>query len=121
MYTNKELLRVKALLSDLTILHIASISDVPLAGVSAVVPQHLNAQSNLCNIEFINITNTKISSLSSNIIQFEYSENLNLMKLFDNYKKPDLIIIHEIYHLEFIYLAKQCKKNSIPYIVIIHL
>lgn len=101
----------------LNILHIGCTNGDMCNGVQVVVPQHLNAQSKYANVAFVNISNIEIGN---GIIQFEYSKNFSISKLPQPFCKPDLVVFHECYRIQYISIAKELMKISVPYIIVPH-
>lgn len=101
----------------MTILHIAHIQNSSFSGVCVIVPQHINAQKKYATVGFINVSNKKIDTIDS---QIAYQENFDINNLPKPYNKPDIVIIHEVYHKEYLIIAKKLKKNNIPYIIVPH-
>ena len=101
----------------MVILHISHIEGNPYLGVDVVVPQHLKAQSQYADVAFVNIANAKIDV---NCQQFEYSEDFSLSKLPAPYNRPDIVIFHECYRIQYIKISKELKKLKIPYVILPH-
>lgn len=100
----------------MVIIHIACIKDLICSGVGVVVPQHVANQQKIEDVAFINISNIHIGIKN----QFEYKSNLKINSLPHPFNKPDLVVFHEVYYLEYIKIYKCLKHLNIPYIIIPH-
>lgn len=101
----------------MVILHIASIHDNPFSGVVNAVPNHVIGQQELETVWYINIKNRIDERIKK---QIEYDSNLRLKEVCSKYGKPDIVVFHELYHVEFTRLAKECEHMNIPYIIVPH-
>ena len=97
------------------ILHIASISNNKCDGVCVAVPQHVKAQENNNIVGFININNDRINEIDNNI-QIKYTNKFNINNIKEPFNKPDIVIFHGCYRIEYLKIAGNLKKNRIPYI-----
>lgn len=101
----------------MVILHIAYTNGDPCNGVQVVVPQHLIAQSKYAEVAVVNISNIK---LHSDCVQFEYYSQFSIAALPSPFNKPDVVVFHECYRIQYIQIATELKKMKIPYVIIPH-
>lgn len=106
------------------VLHICAITNNKSSGLSIVVPEHIKYQSEKIKVGVLNCTNNKILKFD-NQDKFDvfYLNNLrdeNLNNLPKPFNKPDLVNFHGVYIYKFTKLAKQLRKNNIPYIITPH-
>ena len=105
------------------ILIVASIDNNPYNGVPRAVPGMVNAlQDTLMDqpgdnqIAFVNVRGIMIDGIDCQIVPSKYT----LDEMPTGFKRPDLVIFHEVYYPAFIPLGNDCKKYGIPYIIIPH-
>lgn len=101
----------------MVILHIAKIFNRPFCGVDVIVPKYIQHQQEIETIGVINVANVEIKDVKN---QFSYEKNFQLSVLPGPFSKPDIIVFHGIYNFEFLVVAKQARKERIPYIIIPH-
>lgn len=101
----------------MTILHIANTTGDLCSGVQVVVPQHIEAQNKFVTVGCVNLTNVK---LSDSVPQFIYTKDLKIKNLPHPFDKPDVVVFHECYRIEYLKIAKQLKKLKVPYIILPH-
>lgn len=101
----------------MNILHIAKIENDACSGVCVVVPQHIISQQEKANVALMNINDVGIQGVKNQIPYKKPFKTENVIKTWD---KPDLVVFHEIYRIEFIKIKNELIKNKIPYIIIPH-
>ena len=105
----------------MVILHIASINNNPCDGVCNAVPQHIISQSQLATIGFMNIRGINIDALSgSKVTVVPYRKQFHIQVLPHPFNKPDIVVFHECYRPEYLFIACDLVRSRVPYIIIPH-
>lgn len=99
------------------ILHIASVKNNPFNGVCVAVPQHIRYQGEIAEVALLNICNCLIDNIDN---QHYYQSHNWETDLFPRAGKPDIVVFHEVYHSEFIKIAKMLVDEGIPYVIVPH-
>ncbi|WP_368162272.1 hypothetical protein, partial [Collinsella aerofaciens] len=102
---------------SLIVLHVAYITSDFASGVSTVVPQYLNEQSEIkdMNIALLNLTNYRPKDAKYPVFYQSCIE-----KLPEPFCNPSLVIFHEIYRPDHIKLSHWLRRHAIPYIITPH-
>ena len=101
----------------MVVLHIAKIKNDQCNGVCVVVPKHIVEQSKFVKVGFININDIEILGMNVQMPFFVPFDVKSVNKPFD---KPNLVVFHEVYYVEYLQIAKNLRKNHIPYVIIPH-
>ena len=104
----------------MNVLHYAGISRNGASGVSVIVPEILNAQSETMNICFYNYgkesfsINRKVISLNN-----EHSDDYHTFPI--PFNKPDIVVFHSPFGIKkSVKIAVMLEKEKIPYIIVPH-
>lgn len=106
-------------MNKIKVLHIAKIDNSEGKGTSVAVPQYIISQSNNSHLRvaFLNCSNEIITKLKNNdCYSITDNDNMRVLKKI----KPDIVVFHELYKVEYIKIYKYLVKNNIPYIIIPH-
>lgn len=99
----------------MVVLHICPLSDDLSNGVHIAVPQHVKAQRKYVDAALWNLGQPlKIDGLE------QVFSAASLEQLPPPYCRPDLAVFHELYIPRYLSLAKQLRRQNIPYIIVPH-
>ena len=99
----------------MVLLHIAHIETAVVGGVNIAVPKMVSSQKEFATVGILNLTGEPVDSVPTFCLEDFWSK-----KIPDLFRKPDLVIFHEVYRPSFLKLASFFKKENIPYIVVPH-
>lgn len=99
------------------IIHIAKLINKPFSGVCVVVPEHLKNQQEMAEVALLNIADYVVPGVKT---QFYYKEGNWNDTVSDEFKRPDLVVFHEVYYFPYIKIAKILRKEGIPYVIVPH-
>lgn len=101
----------------MVILHIACIKNDLFNGVCVAVPQHIRAQSTLATVGLVNVNQMPIEGVAC---QLDHENDFDVNALPSPFCKPDIVVFHEAYRIEYLKIARNLNRNKIPYVIIPH-
>lgn len=105
----------------MVVLHFAAIENNPFNGVCVSVPQHVISQKEFVTVGFINIKNIEIDALKDYPgTQMDFVKPFDIKALPDPFNKPDIVVFHECYRVDYLQVANNLRKNGILYVDMPH-
>ena len=101
----------------MVILHFACIDNSKTSGVSIAVLQHVTAQGRYAETALINTNGIQIPEAKT---QLPFSKPFDVRALPEPFDRPDLAVFQECYRPVYLAIAKNLRKNGIPYVIIPH-
>ena len=101
----------------MVILHIARIRNNPTNGVCVLVPKLVRAQKDIATVGLLNLSEFHPEDIA---VCFHYSKPFSFKKLEAPFDKPDIVIFHQIYEMEFLEISTALHRKKIPYIILPH-
>ncbi len=101
----------------MVILHFASIENSKTSGVSIAVLQHIAAQGKYAETALINTNGILITDVQT---QLPFCRPFDVRALPKPFDRPDLAIFQECYRPVYLSIAKNLRRNEIPYIIVPH-
>lgn len=101
----------------MVILHFACIEPTESNGVCVAVPQHVEAQGRFADTALVNINGCPIPGVRK---QLAYAKAFDVKKLPAPFDQPDVAVFHECYRPAYLSIAKNLKKNGVPYVIVPH-
>ena len=101
----------------MVILHFACIDDSKTNGVCIIVPQHVRAQGRFAETALINVNGIVLPEVQT---QLPFSKPFDVRTLPKPFDRPDLAVFQECYRPVYLSIARNLRKNGIPYIIVPH-
>lgn len=101
----------------MVILHFACIENSKTSGVSIAVLQHVEAQGQFADIALINTNGIKIPGIRT---QLPFSKPFDVRALPKPFDRPDIAVFQECYRSAYLGIARNLRKNGIPYVIVPH-
>ncbi len=101
----------------MVILNISYLFGSLYKGVDVVVPMHVQAQSKFAQVGLLNVNNVDIPNVDN---FFKFEKNFDINKLPSPFNKPDIVVFHELYRVQYLKIYKNLLKNKIPYVIVPH-
>lgn len=102
----------------LRILHVGLIDNRKFSGVATVVPNYLRYQAEYSTVALLNLARYTPKDSSKIYKTYNYAEE-DLESFLSSFN-PDVVVFHEVYHVDFVKIAKILKHINIPYIITPH-
>ena len=97
-------------------LHIANIDPSIVGGVQVAVPAMVRAQASVADVALLNTAGAEISGIKT----LAWNGDFDLCRLEKPFDKPDVVVFHELYRIEYIDIYKKLVKAKIPYVIVPH-
>ncbi|HBM75897.1 MAG TPA: hypothetical protein DD429_10140 [Clostridiaceae bacterium] len=105
---------------DMNILYISFLTGIKSEGPNYSVPNQIQAQSKYDNVLWFNVNNASKDcwNVDVDFISLTDITRLDIGYLPKPFNRPDLAIFQGLYTFSFCKIARQFKRNKIPYIII---
>ena len=100
----------------MVIVHIANIDISIIGGVQYAVPKMVKTQSLFAEVCLLNTHGDIIDGIET----ISFDGNFDVEKFPEPYRKPDIVVFHELYRFEYISIYRKLLQRGIPYIIIPH-
>ena len=104
----------------MNIVYVTRLTKKKWAGPNTSVPKQIEAQSKLDNVFWYDVANLVKGQKAGNIMCHCIDEypSFKIEKLPAPFNRPDLVVFEGLYFWQFLKVAKSCRDNRIPYIII---
>lgn len=104
----------------MNVIHYAGIEKNQSSGVSVIVPEIINSQSELMNICFYNYGRESFD-INDKVIQFNGSQDDDYHNFPEPFNHPDIVVFHSPFGIKkSVSIAAMLIKERIPYIIVPH-
>lgn len=102
----------------MNVLHIASITDDKSKGPNTNVPKNVLYGNKVENVGLYNLRNSKLTIEIPKEKYFCKKEYRHIKQLPSPFDRPDIVVFHGVYFVDYCWIAKWLRKNQIPYIIV---
>lgn len=102
----------------MNILHIASITDDKSKGPNTNVPKNVLYGNKVANVGLYNLRDSKLAIEVPAEKLFCRKKYRYISELPSPFNKPDIVVFHGIYFIEYCSISKWLRKSGIPYIIV---
>lgn len=104
----------------MNVIHYAGIEKNQSSGVSVIVPEIINSQTELMNICFYNYGRESFD-INDKVIQFNGSQDDDYHNFPEPFNHPDIVVFHSPFGIKkSVSIATMLIKECIPYIIVPH-
>lgn len=105
----------------MNILQITNIGNNKSSGIRNIVPENIEKLSFENNIFWLNLyKNCNLKDEYPNVYNTKSDYIISLNKLPAPFNKPDLVVFHGVYFIEYYIISCQLRHKKIPYIIVPH-
>ena len=102
----------------MNILHIASVNDDKSKGPNINVPKNVLYGNKIANVGLYNLRDSKLVIDIPAERLFCRKKYKHIEELPSPFNKPDVVVFHGVYYIEYCQIAKWLRKNNVPYIIV---
>lgn len=102
----------------MNILHIASITDDKSKGPNINVPKSVLYGNRVANVGLYNLRDSKLTIKVPSEKLFYKKNYQRISELPSPFNRPDVVVFHGVYYIDYCWIAKWLRKNNIPYIIV---
>lgn len=115
-----ELYFVNRGVDNMNVVHYAGVSENMSSGVSVIVPEIVNAQSELMNVCFYNYGDSSFK-INDNVMTLNRQHNDDYHTFLPPFNKPDIVVFHSPFGIrKSVFISAMLRKEKLPYVIVPH-